>query len=585
MNDEQKQLLDMYKAVAKIFDDHGIRYFGMFGTELGAIRHGGFIPWDNDIDIIVFSDDMPYIIELMNTELDQDKYYYHQPRADCHPHVIVKTKDFEKDLKEQKAIFLYLFLYYPYPDGWFRKKIFNLMATGSYITTYMLESAKSMTSYRLFNKVPRIFEKIALMVIKTDHKKIGHFVPTFLDDIYDDDDFREPLIRDFEDTKLPIPMDWEKYLLINFGKNYMTPPPPENRTGAHGYPVGAYYDYILDCREEKKWSERTSDKGITVSIIIPLYNSVNHVYECLRHIRQQSYRNIEVIFVVDARSTDGTLEKVNELSESTRFSVKIIEQTDDNRLGGARNIGLEIATGDYIWFMDADDCPSPFFISEMLEIALEKDCDVVVCNHYYSYRQMVITPPDRDYTKKELTGREAISYVCLGKIATPTWNKLFKRSFLMENHLRFIPHLSEDYDYSIRSFMVADKVVYYNKPLYTYVLAEGSLSANNGDNIAAADIRETMETAHTLEEWKEEHDKFCAQAFRHILRSLTNTTSETFKKLSASEDVKQLSRYKQEKLSIEVSMYRLSPRIYYRIGKMARRIKYSNNDVLFDKRI
>ena len=47
MNDGQKALLQMYKDVAKIFNEHGIKYFGLYGTELGAIRHDGFIPWDN----------------------------------------------------------------------------------------------------------------------------------------------------------------------------------------------------------------------------------------------------------------------------------------------------------------------------------------------------------------------------------------------------------------------------------------------------------------------------------------------------------------------------------------------------------
>ena len=585
MNDEQKGLLKMFKAVAKIFDDHGIRYFGMYGTELGAVRHDGFIPWDNDMDLIIFCDDLPYITELLNTELDQEKYYFHHHRADCHPHVILKTKDFEKDLKDEKPVFIDLFLYYPYPDGWFRRKFYNIMTTMNYIVTYMLESARTMLGYRIFSPIPGIFQKLALMVIKTDHKKITHFVPDFRMDIFDVTDFREPLLHKFEDTVMPIPMDWEKYLINNFGKDYMTPPPPDKRSGAHGYPVGAYFDYILDINEGRKWPERTRDRGIKVSIIIPLFNSVNYVYECFRHIKQQSYRNIEVIFVVDARSNDGTLEKVSELSGTMRFPVRVIEQRDDKRLGGARNLGLDVATGDYIWFMDADDCPSPFFISEMLDLALERDCEVVVCNHYYSYRHMVITPPDRKYTKKELTGKEAVSEVCLGRISTPTWNKLYKRSFLLENHLRFIPHLSEDYDYTIRSFMAAKKVVYYNKPLYTYLLAEGTLSAGNGDNIAVADIRETMETAHSLECWKEEHDKFCAQAFRHILRSLTNTTSKTFRRLSELDDVKQLSKYKQEKMNFEVMLYRLSPRLYYRIGKMARRIKYSNNDILFDKNV
>ena len=584
MNDEQNDLLEMYKAVAKVFDDHGIKYFGMYGTELGAIRHGGFIPWDNDIDLIIFSDDLPYIVELMNTELDQDKYYYHQPRADCHPHVIRKTEEFEKDLKDQKPIFLDLFLYYPYPNGWARRKFYNFMATMSYITVYMLEQAKSMASYRLFNKVPKIFEKLALMVIKTDHSKITHFVPDFRMDIFDVADFKEPLFHEFEDTVMPIPADWEKFLLNNFGKDYMTPPPPDKRTGAHGYPVGAYFDYILDSKLNRKWPERFRDSDVTVSIIIPLYNSSEHICECIRHIKQQSYRNIEVIFVIDARSDDGTYKKLYDHSKILK-NVKIVEQRDDKRSGGARNIGLESATGEYVWFMDVDDCPSPFFISEMLEIALKHDCEAVACNHYYSYRSMVITPPDRDYKIVELDGEEAVRDVCLGKIAIPSWNKLFKRSFLKDNNIRFISYLSEDYDHTIRSFLAAKKVVYYNKPLYTYVLMEGTRSANVGDKIAAADVRETMRSAEDLKDRKEEHDKFCAQAFRHLLHSMTNTSSEAFATLSKSEDVKYLSKFKQEKFNFEVMLYKISPSLYYRLGRIARKVKFSNNDFLFDNGI
>ncbi len=584
MNDEQKGLLQMYKDVAKVFDDHGIKYFGMYGTELGAIRHGGFIPWDNDIDLIVFSDDMPYITELLNTELDQEKYYYHHSRADCHPHVMLKTKDFENDLKNQKVIFLDLFLFHPYPDGWARQKFFNLMAAMSYITTYMLEHTRSMAIYKSFYKVPRIFEKLALMVIKSDHQKIAHFVPKFTNEIFELKDFNEPFFHKFEDTVMPIPMDWEKYLLSLFGENYMVPPPLEERAGAHGYPVGAYFDYLLDVKSDRKWPERVKDKGVKVSVIIPIYNSSGYVYECFRHLRQQSYRNIEVVFVIDARSKDGTLEKVREYSESMD-DVKIIEQRDDKRLGGARNIGLESATGDYVWFMDVDDCPSPFFISEMLDIALENDCEAVVCNHYYSYRNMVITPPEKEYSITVLSGEEAVRDVCLSKIPIPSWSKLFRREFLMDNNIRFTPHLSEDYDHTIRSFLAAKKVIYYNKPLYTYVLAEGTRSADVGDDIAVADIRETMRAAKDLEGRKDVHDMFCAQAFRHLLHSLTNTTGKAFSKLSKSEEVKSLSKYKQEGFNFEVTLYRISPKLYYTIGRVARKVKFSNNDFLFDNNI
>ena len=144
--------------------------------------------------------------------------------------------------------------------------------------------------------------------------------------------------------------------------------------------------------------------------------------------------------------------------------------------------------------------------------------------------------------------------------------------------------LSEDYDHTIRSFLAAKKVIYYNKPLYTYLLAEGTRSANVGNNIAEADVRETMRAASDLEGNKEAHDRFCAQAFRHLLHSLTNTISSTFSVLSNSEDVKYLSKFKQEKVNLEVTLYRLSPSLYYRIGRLARKVKFSNNDFAFDKK-
>ena len=109
MNEDQEALLRLYKELARIFDEHGIRYYGMYGTELGAVRHDGFIPWDLDIDLIVFCDDMPYISRLLNTELDQKKYYYHESRADCHPHVIIKTDNFEDDLRNSNPLFIDLF--------------------------------------------------------------------------------------------------------------------------------------------------------------------------------------------------------------------------------------------------------------------------------------------------------------------------------------------------------------------------------------------------------------------------------------------------------------------------------------------
>ena len=321
-----------------------------------------------------------------------------------------------------------------------------------------------------------------------------------------------------------------------------------------------------------------------VSIIVPLYNSSIHITNCIDNIKGQSYDNNEIIIVVDSKCSDDTFEKVTDISSKLK-NIIIIEQKDNLRSGGARNLGLDAATGDYVWFLDVDDYPHPNFISEMLEIISGYGNDVVVCNHYYSHKNKIIDPPVKEYRIIEMTGREAMEGISLGKIPIPSWNKLYRRLFLIDNKLRFSSGYSEDYDYSMHSFMNADKVIYYNKPLYTYVLTDKSRSVGAGDNIVRADVEETMKVADSLKGNKEEYVNFCAKSFRHLLRSMTNASRKTFRELSRTDEVKMLSKCKQETFSLEVTIYRLSPSLYYAIGRTARKLKFSKKNLLFDKNI
>ena len=93
MNDTQSRLLSMYKDIARILDAHGIRYYLCYGSAIGAVRHDGFIPWDDDMDIWVWGEDLPEIKRLLQEELDSEHYYYHDSRADTHPHVIYRDEE------------------------------------------------------------------------------------------------------------------------------------------------------------------------------------------------------------------------------------------------------------------------------------------------------------------------------------------------------------------------------------------------------------------------------------------------------------------------------------------------------------
>ena len=103
MDDIQNQLFSMYCDVRRILDAHGIMHFIHYGTSIGALRHDGFIPWDNDIDIVVWHKDLGEVNKVLSEELDPEKYYYHIPGADLHPHVVARTENFEEDLKKKRA--------------------------------------------------------------------------------------------------------------------------------------------------------------------------------------------------------------------------------------------------------------------------------------------------------------------------------------------------------------------------------------------------------------------------------------------------------------------------------------------------
>ena len=89
-----------------------------------------------------------------------------------------------------------------------------------------------------------------------------------------------------------------------------------------------------------------------VSVIIPVYNTAPYLHEALSSITRQTLQELEIIIVNDG-STDGSGEIIREVAE-TDGRIKVFEQENQGQ-SVARNVGLEQATGEYIYFMDSDD--------------------------------------------------------------------------------------------------------------------------------------------------------------------------------------------------------------------------------------
>ena len=106
-----------------------------------------------------------------------------------------------------------------------------------------------------------------------------------------------------------------------------------------------------------------------ISIIIPAYNASKYIRRCIVSLLNQTYKNIEIIVINDG-STDNTLEMIKD------YNIKIINQKNSG-VSSARNKGLEIATGDYITFIDSDDYVEKDYIESIIKIIDEYNYDII----------------------------------------------------------------------------------------------------------------------------------------------------------------------------------------------------------------
>ena len=116
----------------------------------------------------------------------------------------------------------------------------------------------------------------------------------------------------------------------------------------------------------------------TVSVIVPIYNVEKYLERSVRSILKQSYDNLEVILVDDG-SPDNCGNICDALAKEDK-RIRVIHK-ENGGLSDARNAGLDIATGDYIVFVDSDDHISPDFIDILMKEVDENDADVAMCSY------------------------------------------------------------------------------------------------------------------------------------------------------------------------------------------------------------
>ena len=208
-----------------------------------------------------------------------------------------------------------------------------------------------------------------------------------------------------------------------------------------------------------------------VSILIPIYKAEQYIEECLQSVFEQTYDNIEYILVDDA-SPDHSLDIVNQIIRKYKEksqSVKVITNRKNLGIAQTRNILINNATGEYIYFVDSDDFIKKNTIEIFVTTALKEKADIVRCN-YFNYVNETCNPIIREPCNN---GEDMIAN-CLSAESSMNslWILFIRRSIITDNDLKFPNNINscEDYLMTIKLFYYASKIVDIPDLLYYYRL-------------------------------------------------------------------------------------------------------------------
>ena len=215
---------------------------------------------------------------------------------------------------------------------------------------------------------------------------------------------------------------------------------------------------------------------ICISIIIPVYNSSQYIEECLTSIINQSMKNIEIICIDDC-STDHSFSILKKY-EKLDSRIKIVKNEKNIGPAGSRNIGISMAKGHYIGFVDSDDYISSDYFENLYLSAIEHNADIASTSN-------VIRVPS--YDKKNMGITQDISTINdKYKMIISTgvcWNKIYNNNFINKNniHFPFGFKYGEDNLFVFTSIMYSNYISYTNKSIYYYRENKSSIILSKKD--------------------------------------------------------------------------------------------------------
>lgn len=264
VKDVQNKILDIMKHIDAVCRNNGIEYFIMGGTALGAVRHGGFIPWDDDLDIFMTPENYEHFKLVFNSE-NSEKYILQEWRTtpDYLEYAKVRmngTTFIEENFKDKKdmhhGIYVDIMILHKVPDNKFlQKKIYYY---SKFVTLYALSGRnwkpKSKIQAMVLKSLKfmpcKFMAKVCYKnIYKHDSLKDGYkycywITPAkFKNGLFDKSFFEEPCDIPFEDTTLLGSKRIKEYLEYRYGDYMKLPNKEQQEASVHAFIYDTEKDY------------------------------------------------------------------------------------------------------------------------------------------------------------------------------------------------------------------------------------------------------------------------------------------------------------------------------------------------------
>lgn len=247
-----------------------------------------------------------------------------------------------------------------------------------------------------------------------------------------------------------------------------------------------------------------------VSVIIPIYKVEAFIERCATTLMEQTLREVEYIFVDDATPDRSIqiLEEVVTRYPERKEQVRIVHHEENKGLPAARNTGLTLATGEYIFHCDSDDYVELTMLEELYHAAKKQEADIVWCDWYLTFAE------NERYMKQPSfsTPMEALKAMLSGGMKYNVWNKLVRRSLYTDNGIEFPSGYGMGEDMTMMMlFAHAQKIAYVPKAYYHYIKTNTNAFSQTYSN------KHLVELKHNVQRIIDYMQKVCGEALEKEL--------------------------------------------------------------------